>query len=67
MEFMKYNFMGNKADENVPDQDLSSTTESNFDDINAETARSDSQDNFSSATLTALQLMLNKVIITTLL
>ena len=41
--------MGNKADENVPDQDLSSTTESNFDDINAETARSDSQDNFSSA------------------
>ena len=41
--------MGNKADENVPDQDLSSTTESNFADINAETARSDSQDNFSSA------------------
>lgn len=42
--------MGNKkADENVPEQDLSSTVESNFDDIEVETAESDSQDNFSSA------------------
>ena len=50
MEGMKYNFMGNKkADENVPEQDLSSTVESNFDDIEVETAESDSQDNFSSA------------------
>ena len=40
--------MGNKADENVPDQDLSSTTESNFNDVNAETSEPDSQDDFSS-------------------
>ena len=49
MEFRKYNFMGNKeADENVPDQDLSSTTELNFNDVNAETSEPDSQDDFSS-------------------
>ena len=41
--------MGNKeADENVPDQDLSSTTELNFNDVNAETSEPDSQDDFSS-------------------
>ena len=45
MEFMKYNFMGNKADENVPDQDLSNTTGSSFDDVKTETAESDTQDN----------------------
>ena len=40
--------MGNKeADENVPDQDLSSTTESNFDDVKTDTSEPDSQDNFS--------------------
>ena len=48
MEFMKYNFMGNKADENVPDQDLSNTTGSSFDDVKTETAESDTQDNSSS-------------------
>ncbi len=37
-----------KTDENLPDQDLSSTTESNFNDVNAETSESDSQDDFSS-------------------
>ena len=45
---MKYNFMGNKADENVPDQDLSNTTGSSFDDVKTETAESDTQDNSSS-------------------
>ena len=48
MEFMKYNFMGNKADENVPDQDLSNTTGSSFDDVKTETEESDTQDNSSS-------------------
>ena len=37
--------MGNKADENVPDQDLSNTTGSSFDDVKTETAESDTQDN----------------------
>lgn len=37
-----------KTDQNVPDQDLSRTTESNFDDVNAETSETDSQDDFSS-------------------
>ena len=45
---MKYNFMGNKADENVPDQDLSNTTGSSFDDVKTETEESDTQDNSSS-------------------
>ena len=40
--------MGNKADENVPDQDLSNTTGSSFDDVKTETAESDTQDNSSS-------------------
>ena len=48
LEFMKYNFMGNKADENVPDQDLSNTTGSSFDDVKTETEESDTQDNSSS-------------------
>ena len=38
--------MGNK--ENVPDQDLSNTTGSSFDDVRTETAESDTQDNSSS-------------------
>lgn len=37
-----------KTDENLPEQDLSSTTESNFNDVNAETSEPDSQDDFSS-------------------
>lgn len=37
-----------KTDENLPDQDLSSTTELNFNDVNAETSEPDSQDDFSS-------------------
>ena len=37
-----------KTDENLPDQDLSSTTESNFNDVNSETSEPDSQDDFSS-------------------
>lgn len=40
--------MGNKADENVPDQDLSNTTGSSFDDVKTETEESDTQDNSSS-------------------
>lgn len=49
MEGRVYNFMGSrKTDENLPDQDLSSTTESNFNDVNAETSEPDSQDDFSS-------------------
>lgn len=49
MEGRVYNFMGSrKTDENLPDQDLSSTTESNFNDVNAETLEPDSQDDFSS-------------------
>lgn len=49
MEGRVYNFMGSmKTDQNVPDQDLSRTTESNFDDVNAETSETDSQDDFSS-------------------
>ena len=39
--------MGNKADENVPDQDLSNTTGSSFDDVKTETEESDTQDNSS--------------------
>ena len=37
-----------KADENVPDQDLDSTLEPNFDDVKTDTAEPDSQNNFSS-------------------
>ena len=37
-----------KTDENLPEQDLSSTTESNFNDVNSETSEPDSQDDFSS-------------------
>ena len=37
-----------KTDENLPDQDLSSTTESNFNDVNSETSEPDTQDNSSS-------------------
>ena len=37
-----------KADENVPDQDLDSTLESNFDDVKTDTAEPDSKNNFSS-------------------
>ena len=49
MEGQVYNFMGSrKTGENLPDQDLSSTTESNFNDVNAETSEPDSQDDFSS-------------------
>ena len=49
MEGRVYNFMGSRnTDENLPDQDLSSTTESNFNDVNAETSEPDSQDDFSS-------------------
>ena len=49
MEGRVYNFMGSrKTDENLPEQDLSSTTESNFNDVNAETSEPDSQDDFSS-------------------
>lgn len=49
MEGRVYNFLGSrKTDENLPDQDLSSTTESNFNDVNAETLEPDSQDDFSS-------------------
>lgn len=49
MDGRVYNFMGNrKTYENVPDQDLSNTTESDFGDTKAEIAEPDSQDDFSS-------------------
>lgn len=68
LEGRVYNFMGSRnTDENLPDQDLSSTTESNFNDVNAETSEPDSQDDFLLITLLALQLILNKIIITALL
>ena len=49
MEGRRYNFMGSRnTDENVPDQDLGSTLESNFNDVKTDTAEPDSQDKFSS-------------------
>ncbi len=67
MEFMKYNFMGNKADENVPDQDLSNTTGSSLMMLKLKLRSLILRIILLLFTLTTLQLILNKVVIMALL